>query len=373
MNQRIKSTQLTRLGYEYQDLACIRILVDWYHDRDKYQWVKVESTSPPDAKATSLDDVVALRADGKYELTQVKFTIDADRDDLALSFDWLTVRKGKGTSLLQKWSNDLSEAVAKNLLGKAELITNRKPDSVVSACLNDMNIEIDNIPKKQLTLIIEQLGGEAATSQFFSNFKFIHSQPPIDDLEKQLHDTLVPDHTSEEGWRNFLSKVLRWATRKGEPSPDGHISFDDLQSLLSLGVSRDISQYFEIPNKYLPPTKSFHQDVISKLNTGGAYVVSGAPGMGKSTYLSYLYENLEARNIVVVRHHYSLGLQSLDDRIAFSTAASSIIKQIKNSPINPQTGLDESPEYIDKWLRNAGMEARKKKEKLIWLNHRLGH
>lgn len=142
MNPPIKSTQLTRLGYEYHDLVCIRILVNWYHDRDKYQWVKVESTSLPDTKVSSLDDVIALRTDGKYDLIQVKFTIDAHREDLTLSFDWLTCRKGKGTSLIQKWSKDLTEVVENNQLGRAELITNRRPDTEVAACLKDEMIDL---------------------------------------------------------------------------------------------------------------------------------------------------------------------------------------------------------------------------------------
>lgn len=373
MNPPIKSTQLTRVGYEYQDLVCIKILVDWYHDRDKYQWVKVESTSLPDAKVSSLDDVVALRTDGKYELTQVKFTIDAQREDLTLSFDWLTYRKGNGTSLIQKWSKDLIEAVENNQLGKAELITNRRPDNEVSACLKDGMIDLRNIPNGHLKIIESQLGGKAKAEGFFSNFNFIHSQPTIDDLENQLHDSLVPDHTNEEGWHRFLSKVKRWATRKGEPTSDGSIRFDDLHGLLNLGISRDISQYFAIPERYHPPTMGFHQDVLNKLEIGGAWVVSGAPGMGKSTYLSYLYENLQAKNVAVVRHHYSLGLQSLVDRISFSTAASSIIKQIKNSQMNSWLGLNESPEYLDKWIITVGKEAIKKGQKFILILDGLDH
>ncbi|OCH27053.1 hypothetical protein A6E12_00635 [Aliivibrio fischeri] len=373
MNPPIKSTQLTRLGYEYQDLVCIRILVNWYHDRDKYQWVKVESSSLPDAKVSSLDDVIALRSDGKYELTQVKFTIDANREDLTLSFDWLTYRTGNGTSLIQKWSKDLTEAVKNSQLGKAELITNRRPNTEVSACLKNGMIDFRSIPNEHLKVIESQLGGKIEVEAFFNNFNFIHSQPTIDNLENQLHDSLVPDHANEEGWHRFLSKVKRWATRKGEPSADGCIRFEDLHSLLSLGVSRDLSQYFNIPEKYLPPTMNFHQDVTNKLETGGAWVVSGAPGMGKSTYLSYLYENLQAKNVAVARHHYSLGLQSLDDRISFSTAASSIIKQIKNSPMISRVGLDESPENIDKWLVRAGEEANKKGGNFILIVDGLDH
>lgn len=373
MNAPIKSTQLTRLGYEYQDLVCIRILVDWYHDREKYQWVKVESTVLPDAKVSSLDDVIALRADGKYELTQVKFTIDPQREDLALGFDWLTYRKNKGTSLIQKWSKDLAEAVKKNQLGKAELITNRRPDFEFSSCLKDARIELSNVPDEHLRVVESQLGGKAQAEQFFGNFNFIHSQPTIDDLENQLHDSLVPDHTSEEGWHRFLSKVMRWATRKGEPSSDGCIRFDDLHDLLSLGISRDISQYFTIPERYLPPTMSFHQDVLDNLESGGVWIVSGAPGMGKSTYLSHLFENLQAKNVAVVRHHYSLGLQSLIDRISFSTVASSIIKQIKNSSMSSWFGLDESPEYLDKWLVTVGKEANKKAQKFVLILDGLDH
>lgn len=373
MNSPIKNTQLTRLGYEYQDLVCIRILVNWYHDKNKYQWVKVESTSLPDANVTSLDDVIALRADGKYELTQVKFTIDANREDLTLSFNWLTACKGKGTSLIQKWAKDLTEAVKNSQLGKAVLITNRRPDTEVSACLKNGMIDFHSIPSEHLKDIEAQLGGKVEAEEFFSNFRFIHSEPTIDNLENQLHDSLVPDHTNEEGWHRFLSKVKRWATRKGEPSSDGCIRFEDLHNLLSLGVTRDISQYFDIPEKYRPPTVSFHQDVTKKLKTGGAWVVSGAPGMGKSTYLSYLYENLQSKNVAVVRHHYSLGLQSLDDRISFSTAASSIIKQIKNSPMISWGGLDESPENIDKWLVRVGEEARKKGNEFILIVDGLDH
>ncbi|WP_210455656.1 hypothetical protein [Vibrio crassostreae] len=373
MNHPIKSTQLTRLGYEYQDLVCIRILVDWYHDKDKYQWVKVESSTLPDAQVSSLDDVVALRADGKYELTQVKFTIDATREDLALSFDWLTARKGSGTSLIQKWAKDLVKAIKNKQLGKAELITNRRPDLEISVCMDNGIIDFSSIPNSYLKIIESQLGGKAEAEEFFNNFKFIHSQPTIDNLENQLHDSLVPDHTNEEGWHRFLSKVKRWATRKGEPSPDECIRFTDLHYLLNLAVSRDLSQYFNIPEKYQPPTMSFHQEVTNKLELGGAWVVSGAPGMGKSTYLSYLYENLQAKNFVVIRHHYSLGLQSLDDRISFSTAASSIIKQIKNSPMISWGGLDDSPENVDKWLIQIGKEARLKGSNIILIVDGLDH
>ena len=38
----IKPSQLTRVGYTYQDLVCIRMLVDWFHKPKKYQWMSIE-------------------------------------------------------------------------------------------------------------------------------------------------------------------------------------------------------------------------------------------------------------------------------------------------------------------------------------------
>ena len=39
VNSKIKPSQLTRAGYSYQDLMCIRILINWFHDPQKYQWI----------------------------------------------------------------------------------------------------------------------------------------------------------------------------------------------------------------------------------------------------------------------------------------------------------------------------------------------
>ena len=114
----IKHTQLTRLGYNYQDLVCLEILISWFHNPDLYQWVRVESDSP---EFYSLDDVVALTNNNKYELLQVKFTIDASREDLSLDFDWLLGKKKNGTSLIQTWSKDVESHIKQNDLSLAAL------------------------------------------------------------------------------------------------------------------------------------------------------------------------------------------------------------------------------------------------------------
>ena len=69
--------------------------------------------------------------------------------------------------------------VENNQLGRAELITNRRPDTEVSACLKDGMIDLCSIPNEHLKVIEFQLGGKAEAERFFSNFNFIHSQPTV--------------------------------------------------------------------------------------------------------------------------------------------------------------------------------------------------
>ncbi len=371
MNGQIKHTQLTRVGYSYQDLICIELLIEWYHDKERYQWIKIESDTANGNKINSLDDVVALKADGKYELTQVKFTIDSSREDLSLDFDWLTKRKEKGTSLIQKWSKDVLVYGRSNKLDSADLKTNRIPDSVFQSCLTNNKVNISSIPKDVLSIIDIQLENRKNTKYFFDNFTFNHSLQPIDDLENRLHDSLVPDSTNEEGWFRFSNSVKRWATRKGEPSADGCIHFNDIHNILTAGISHDISQYFEIPEMYTPPSRDFHRDLLTKLKSGGVWVVSGSPGMGKSTYLSYLYNVLRSHSNVI-RHHYSLRSQSIIDRISYPTAAGSLIRQIKDLFSNI-SGVKDDPENLGKWLTKAGLEAIQNDTNLVVIIDGLDH
>lgn len=98
MGHNHKPTAITRVGFAYQDLIAAETLLDFYRDPDKYQWVQVEASDP---SFRAVDDVVACRADGRFELTQVKFAVDPDNPTTALDWEWLLAKKPKGKSLLQ--------------------------------------------------------------------------------------------------------------------------------------------------------------------------------------------------------------------------------------------------------------------------------
>jgi hypothetical protein len=369
----IKNSQLTRVGYEYQDLMCIQILVNWFHNPSLYDWVGIEGSEDTD-DLKGLDDVVACTKDGQYELYQVKFTTDAARADLTLSFDWLLAKKGTGTSLLQKWGTDFSKYSAEGKVAVASLRTNRKPDSDVEACLQGNKIDLDKIPARWSSDVIDHLGGYDKAKSFFELFAFEHSQPKHEDLEYKMMDSLVPDHSTREDWLGFLKIVGKWASRKNQPAPDGKIRLQHLHRYLSAST-RSIPQYFQIPESYTPPTREFHATILEKVQAPGCWVVSGLPGMGKSTYLSFLTEELE-KTTYVVRHHYWLASHSGEDRINFGNAARSLQHQLRDlfpELFSNSLTREIKPEEIDLWVADGAKAAQEKGKVLVVIVDGLDH
>lgn len=369
---KIKPSQLTRVGYTYQDFMCLQILTNWFHDPSKYQWMSIEGNKEL-GNVNSLDDVICFTENGEYELYQVKFTTDSNRDDLRLDFEWLLERKPKGTSLIQKWSKDIEIFGKSNLISIAQLITNRKPDDVLSKCLDGNKINYNLIPEEIKKRIIDQLGEDKKALSFFENLIFAHSQQEIDSLELRLHDSLVPDHTTKEGWFQLMKVIERWATRKDEPTQDGKIYLEHLHEVLSVASNKTISQFFEIPGGYVPPVDEFHKQLLDKTAKPGCWVISGLPGMGKSTYLSFLTDQLIEKKTPVIRHHYYLSPHFIGDRIAFNSAAQSLQSQIKMLyPSDFESGkLD--PEKLEVWISHAADKAAESNQTLVVIIDGLDH
>lgn len=373
MSTDIKHTQLTRVGYTYQDYICIKLLIEWFHDPHRYQWVTIEGARTEEGSLKSIDDIVAVDKDGKYTILQVKFTIDSSRKDLKLDFDWLIEKKKKGTSLIQKWVKDVKLYSERGSLGYAALKTNRKPDDELFRCLENNKINICNVPENRLNQIIEQLGSYEEAANFFSVFVFDHSQAEIEDLHGQLFNRVVPNHATPEGWYRFLEAVQHWATHKNSPSPDGKISLNHLYEIFDSGIGRSLPQFFEVPEGYAPPSGQFHAEMLRKTMATGGWVVSGLPGMGKSTYLSYLTAQLVATEIPVIRHHYSLSTQTIVDRTTYPNVARSLQHQIQTIYPDPFAGREVDPDQLDVWLEIASEHAKAENKKLVVIVDGLDH
>jgi len=347
--------------------------LDFFRDPSIYEWVKLECDDP---KFAAIDDVIARRRlDGKYEVTQVKFTVDPARDDLAISWEWLLQKKEGGTSLLEKWAKGLSRLLEGEELHSARLATNRRPDAAFSSCLENSRVNLSRVERTLQSRIVSQIGNETAAHRFFSTFKFDHSQPLIDDLEIKLRNRVVPADTDESGWLLFLDRAKTWATRRNEPEVDGCIRHKHLVQVLSQKRPKPISQDFKIPDGYIVPDENFDQLVKQRITSvTPVTVIWGSPGRGKSTYLSNLVEWLSSQEIPYIRHHYFLDLaDNTGDRISYTSAAGSLIDQIRFRYRAAVGVLTDNLDSLDEWIRACGDYFQKEDKPFVVIIDGLDH
>lgn len=342
----------------------MQYLIEMYIDPDLYEWVQLDAEDP---QFQHVEDIVAKRkADSKFVCRQVKFRVEPEREGLELSFEWLTEITGKtkrSTSLLQKWASRLLPMLEKDELFDARLLTNALPDSdVAKAINNDGYVDFDQIPDSYRKTIVSQLGGEDKARSFFGFFQFEHSKPAKrEELARQLRDRLVPAYTDDAGWLNLQQEVKNWAIYKGRPDPDGCIRFQHISQLISKERPRPIPQNFSIPFKYRPPDRDFHRHIVEKVCNTGIIVVSGSPGRGKSTYISYLCKLLSRIGCPLVRHHYFLSLEDLTgERYTYSTVASSLQHQMQRQMPEVTNGFDQDAEKLKECIEACARESKDK-------------
>lgn len=342
----------------------MQYLIEMYIDPSLYEWVKLDAEDP---KFQHIDDIVAKRKeDGKFVCRQVKFRVDPEREDLALSFEWLTEvagKTGRATSLLQKWASQLLPMLEQNEAFDAKLLTNASPDGDVRKAINDSgHIDFDQIPDSYQKIIVSQLNGETQARKFFSFFQFEHSKPPKrEELARLLRDKLIPAYTDEAGWLNLQQEVKTWAIYKDRPYPDGCIRFHHISQLISKERPRPIPQDFSIPTRYKPPDRDFHRQIVKAVHDKGIIVISGSPGRGKSTYISYLCKFLSRIGCPLVRHHYFLSLEDLtSERYTYRTVASSLQHQMKRQMPEVTNGLDQDVEQIKACIEACAQESKNK-------------
>lgn len=325
-NVHIKRAAIPRAGYEYQDLVGIEILIRHYRDPGLYAWVKIEAD---DSEYRALDDIVAARKDGSYELVQVKFTVDAEQYEL--DWDWLLAANKNGASILGKWANSFTRVAAMGPIHSASLRTNRIPTAKFARCLTHGRVDLDLLPKDIRELAEVACGGPAEAQMFFSAFEFLGALPDLDQYESYLRDQLVPTDTDSLGWLAFREAVRCWAIYKNRPEPNGHILREHVFQLITKRRPQPIRQDFIVPNDYAVPSELFHVSIRKRIATdeNPITIIWGTPGRGKSTYLSYLTHELQRDGAAVTRHHYFLSAEdSNSNRTSFIEISTSLVDQL---------------------------------------------
>ena len=207
-----KKAGILRAAFDYQDLIGIQLLIDFYQEPDRYLWVKIEAEDP---QYRSLDDVVAAKPDGSFELLQIKFTPDPNTQPLG--WDWLLEQRGGGTSRLHKWATTFNAFSRHGTIAKAQLRTNRRPDSEFSKCLSGYKIDRSAIGARRWREVAKKLGGSEAAIAFLAEFEFVHSEPlPIARSKAEFAELTIgavlatPDYEATPDVKHDLSRRLLW-------------------------------------------------------------------------------------------------------------------------------------------------------------------
>ena len=342
MSELIKNTAITSAGYVYQTRQGLKILCDWLDNPHRYQRVKFECDIEDEAPQ-ALDDIVAVRSDGRIDLMQVKFTPNPDAH--LLSWDWMLERSGRtnrSRSMLKKWF-DAFNTLSVSSIGEIVLLTNRRPDAEIEACLVNNKFCLDKVTDETKKRLAEALGSLDACARFFSHLCVKHSDKNYERLEQEIESRLLP-HGTLQGIFHLQKVAIDWAIRQNNPPPDGWIHLKDAQNILQAQPPAPLPENFYIPEGYCVPDEDFHQNFIAGLNeeSQNVIVLSGPPGRGKSTYLSKVCEELSDRGVHCVRHHYYLSTTERgSDRIHSYAVVQSIQSQIRQ--IHPE--LDRGGDF----------------------------
>ena len=139
--------------------------------------------------------------------------------------------------------------------------------------------------------------------------------------------------SDEIGCLRLLSEAKKWATIKNHPAPKGWITLDILRSVIHTKRPQPIPQSFYISEDYVLPDENFHKNFISEITSktkSNIHVLTGSPGLGKSTYLSYLCNELEDKKIPYIRHHYFISTHDrTQDRLSLRVISESLYTQIR--------------------------------------------
>jgi hypothetical protein len=352
-----------RLGDEYQDLVALEVLVDWLEHSERYEWVQVEADG-----AGALDDVVARQKNGSTIYRQSKFSVHPDRADDPWTWEKL-LKQEAGTqgmqlpSLLQDWAASLRRVSVSGQPVEAALYSNRDAADEIRQAFAQGDrtlLDLAKLPSQTRAEITSQLGGEESARFFFQCFHFRVNEPDLAVLEESLWWRFSRLGGTHYGWLSLKEHLRFWVCHRNEPPPDGFIRLVDVRRAARWHELEGLAQEYTIPDDYVPP-RTFLQGFAQKLvqSRTGCIVLSGSPGIGKSTFISHLYERFQAKRLPAVRHHYFLGTNHPTSgfRLDHLRAAESLMHDLArdhSQALGPLRNENPQPADLRKWLAACG-------------------
>ncbi|OJC01682.1 AAA family ATPase [Yersinia ruckeri] len=331
---KVKSSAIIYTGYDYQTLQGVKLLAEWLQSPTKYVRMAFEADTDSNDTPEGIDDVVCERPDGVRDYWQVKFTPSPEKDENRLTWDWLLKISGKtarSRSILKKLYDAIS-AVPAETLGDVILLTNKRPDRSMESCLHGSKVDFSQIDDDSQLEITRQLGNKEAVIFLFSKLTVQHSDGDYLAIKRSLRAELLK-FSDDTGVERLVARAREWAMFKDNPPEQGWIYLHHVREVLSPKRPEPIPEIFSVPEDYCLPNSDFHKHLLAQINRSNGEVITltGKPGVGKSTYLSYLCQKLEEQGFPLIRHHYFLSLgDATEDRLSPRVVAESLLHQINS-------------------------------------------
>ena len=295
-------TATRRSGDDYQDLVAAKTMLNFLKNPSLYQWIKLEAR-----EAGKLDDIVALRVDGTVEATQVKFSTDVLRSSDPLTWKNLLHRgnQEKSPPLIEQWWNSVVALDKEYGRTEPRLFSNRKAGDDLFLTATG-RIDVYKTSTDVLEKIKALFGADA--DDFIERFRFEVNEQGLSDLEERLQREFQSLGLPDANWLGFINAIRSWIRCETLP-PSGEIRITNLRLACGWTQLSPLNQDLEVPADYVLADKDSHSVLLQRVLDGNEHVIvlTAGPGIGKSTYLSYLVDSLRRSDCPVVRHHYSLG------------------------------------------------------------------
>src|SRR6266568_367289 len=377
MTDPLTRTGSIREGFEYQDLYGVAVLIEWLEHPDRYEWVAFEED-----EFGFLDDVVRCTPDLKLTLTQIKHSgiPGASRIDVSLSelLDRPKGKKASKESLFQKWFKSWVSAIEQQRFidVRAELLTNRTAaDSLVSFTKKDSSTGLLTLDATKLesnapdewALLFEQAGEKASLVESFLDklvFRFDYLEIEVHRTSSSLRAEALGISTA--GFRDLEDAARKWAKRR---PADGLIRLSNVRTAAGWNVPHPLNELFSLPKDFVDTGPELVQGLIEKFRdvNGGAVLIHGSPGSGKSTFLSSLYRRTRESGINCIRHHYFIHRDDPERsvRLEFEAASESILKSLINEVSDSLPNLNPEPVRFAQILHHVASSLADKKETMV--------
>lgn len=302
-------TSFIRQGFNYQDGYGLYLIGEWLLSPTKYKWIQFENNSEEGVTEGSyLDDIVLENYKGKYHLYQIKFKYDAD-----FKWQWnnfLQANSSNKSSLLQKWvssffKNDFQK------IESAAFVTNSAPSVEIQLVLTNNRIQLSKIRESNILLynhLLTFFDNKERAEIFFEKFQFVFFENELDQKIKNIYYERL--FSTKGGFDNLVLRIKEECRQKFT----SRITIEKILSWLECYNPKPLNQKFEIPTDFILYDKNAHLSLLKELRNlnGGVKLFLGKPGMGKSTYLSYLFKKLKQHEIPVFKHHYFISSDDFD-------------------------------------------------------------